>query len=247
MYFTDVGLARPLAHDLVAVPPAGRGVCRICRDLIPPGYAHCRHCRAVRGYADVVVPISLCIRGSALHAALRGYKDGTQQRVRDLHAHRLAALVDDFLDVHEACVAVAAKTRRFDAITVVPSSSPVRDELRPNLRRLAAELATSTSSRHVRLLTATGAAPTTGGFHHRRYLASSDAAGQRILLLEDTWVTGSRAQSAAAALQAAGAVAVAVVAMGRFVNSQHDDNRARLEVLPPWSRDACVLCGNHAT
>ena len=247
MYFTDAGLARPLAHDLVAVPPAGRGVCRVCHDLIPAGYSHCRHCRAVRGHADVVVPISLCIRGSALHAALRGYKDGTQQRVRELHAHRLAALVDEFLDVHEACLAAAVKVPGFNLVTVVPSSSPVRDELRPNLRRLAAGLASTTSSRHLRLLTATGAASTTGGFHHRRYLASPDAAGQRILLLEDTWVTGGRAQSAAVALQAAGAAAVAVVAMGRFVNSQHDDNRARLEVLPPWSRDACVLCGNHAT
>ena len=245
MYFTDAALARPLEHDLVAVPPAGRGVCRVCRDLIPLGYAHCRHCRAVRGHADVVVPISLCIRGSALHAALRGYKDGTQQRVRDLHASRLAALVDEFLDGHERCLAAVAKQRMFDAVTVVPSSSPVRDELRPNLRQLVAELASTTRSRHSRLLMATGAVPATAGFDPRRYLGSPDVAGQRILLLEDTWVTGSRAQSAAAALRAAGAVCIAVLAIGRFVNSQHDDNRTRLEALPPWASDACAVCNTN--
>lgn len=245
MYFTDAALARPLEHDLVAVPPAGRGVCRVCRDLIPRGYTYCRHCRDARA-ADVVVPISLCIRGSALHAALRGYKDGTQQRVRDLHAHRLAALVDEFLDGHERCLAAAARARTFDAVTVVPSSSPVRDELRPNLRRLAAELASTTRSRHRRLLMATGAVPATVGFDRRRYLASPDAAGQQILLLEDTWVTGSRAQSAAAALRAAGAVSVAVVAIGRFVNREHDVNRMRLEVLAPWTRSACAVCSTSA-
>ena len=244
MYFTDAALARPLEHDLVAVPPAGPGVCRVCRDLIPDGYTYCRHCRRTRGNASVVAPISLCVRGSALHAALRGYKDGTQQHVRDLNAQRLARLVDNFLDRHERCLAAAAKVRGFDAVTVVPSSSPVRDELRPNLRRLAAELAATTSERYGRLLTPTGAVPASAGFEPRRYLASPDAAGQRIMLLEDTWVTGSRAQSAAAALRSAGAAVVVVLAIGRFVSRGHDANHARLEVLQPWSRESCALCCN---
>ena len=241
MYFTDAGLACPLAHDLVAVPPAGRGVCRVCRDLIPDGYAHCRHCRRTRGHADVVAPISLCIRGGALHAALRGYNDGTQQRVRDLHLQRLAALLDDFLGAHERCLAKAATTRAFDAVTVVPSSSPVRDALRPSLRRLAAELPT-TRSRYVRLLKASGAVPERDGFDVRRYLASPNAAGQRILLLEDTWVTGGRAQSAAAALRTAGALSIGVVAVGQFVNAAHDDNGTRIGGLAAWSCDSCALC-----
>jgi hypothetical protein len=60
------------------------------------------------------------------------------------------------------------------------------------------------------------------------------------LVLEDTWVTGGRALSAAAALRTAGAVSVAIVAIGRFVNPAHADNHRRLGSLPPWSAHACA-------
>jgi len=43
-------------------------------------------------------------------------------------------------------------------------------------------------------------------------------AGASVLLLDDTWVSGASAQSAAAALKLAGARHVAVVVLGRHVN-----------------------------
>ena len=43
-------------------------------------------------------------------------------------------------------------------------------------------------------------------------------AGASVLLLDDTWVSGASAQSAAAALKLAGARHVAVVVVGRHVN-----------------------------
>jgi len=42
--------------------------------------------------------------------------------------------------------------------------------------------------------------------------------GQDVLVLDDTWVTGSSAQSAAAALKLAGAAGVAIVVLGRHVS-----------------------------
>jgi hypothetical protein len=45
--------------------------------------------------------------------------------------------------------------------------------------------------------------------------ASSQATGKDILVVEDTWVSGASAQSAAAALKLAGARHVAIVVLGR--------------------------------
>lgn len=230
-----------LARGLVAVPPAGPGVCRVCRDLIPIGYATCRHCRTTPAHADAVLPVSVCPAGGTLHGALRAYKDRTQHRAAERHIATLALVLEGFLAAHESCLAAAADAAAFDAIAVVPSSSPVRDELVPALRLLAGERCLATRDRYARLLTATGASAARR-FEPRRYRASSEASGRSVLLLEDTWVTGARAQSAAAALRAAGALTVAIVAIGRYVNPAHADNGTRLAQLPPWSPGACSAC-----
>jgi hypothetical protein len=240
MDVADASTTGRLTEGLVAVPARGRGVCAICRDLIAPGYARCRHCRRINGLADAVVPVSLCLSGGALHAALRGYKDAMTPAARDDHASQLAAILDRFLELHEPCLAQAATVGGFDTVTVVPSSSPVGDELRPALRDLAGERCGATRSRHVRLLAATGAVSPLRGFDERRYVADADAGGRRIVLLEDTWVTGGRALSAAAALRAAGALAVVVVALGRFINADHGENAKRVAKLPRWSPTVCA-------
>ncbi len=51
-----------------------------------------------------------------------------------------------------------------------------------------------------------------------RFEVLSRPAGASVLLLDDTWVSGASAQSAAAALKLAGARHVAVVVLGRHVN-----------------------------
>ncbi|MFM9611544.1 hypothetical protein ACSCBZ_37315 [Streptomyces niveiscabiei] len=43
--------------------------------------------------------------------------------------------------------------------------------------------------------------------------------GENVLLIDDTWTTGNHAQSASAALKAAGAGSVAVVVLGRHSTS----------------------------
>ncbi len=48
--------------------------------------------------------------------------------------------------------------------------------------------------------------------------------GQHILVLDDTWTTGSRAQSAALRLHEAGANYVSVMVMGRWVSPDFGNN-----------------------
>ena len=51
-----------------------------------------------------------------------------------------------------------------------------------------------------------------------RFGAGVALAGASVLLIDDTWVSGASAQSAAVALRAAGAGHVAVVVLGRHVD-----------------------------
>ncbi len=53
----------------------------------------------------------------------------------------------------------------------------------------------------------------------------------RVLLLEDTWTTGARAQSLAHAVKRSGADSVAIVPLGRHVNPKHGPSRQLLDAV----------------
>jgi adenine/guanine phosphoribosyltransferase-like PRPP-binding protein len=76
-----------------------------------------------------------------------------------------------------------------------------------------------------------------------RYVAETSLSGEPVLLIDDTWTTGSSAQSAAATLKAAGAGVVAAVVIGRHVNREWNENDRRLRALPPFDWNRCALCG----
>ena len=61
-----------------------------------------------------------------------------------------------------------------------------------------------------------------------RFQVLARPAGASVLLLDDTWVSGASAQSAAAALKLAGARHVAVIVLGRHVNP---DDAASAQLL----------------
>jgi len=67
--------------------------------------------------------------------------------------------------------------------------------------------------------------------------------GEPVLLVDDTWATGARAQSAAAALKAAGAGPVGVVVIGRWIDAGYRDNDDWLQRVQParWSWQRCCL------
>ncbi|TDE31042.1 phosphoribosyltransferase [Actinomadura sp. 6K520] len=60
------------------------------------------------------------------------------------------------------------------------------------------------------------------------YQTSKEVSGLRILLVDDVYTTGARSQSAASALQLAGATVVGIVAIGRRINPGYNDFSLRL-------------------
>ena len=213
--------------------------CKICRGPVPPGFARCyqcgRHDLLGRGLlADAVVPISYAIRGTAFAGDLWRYK-AWPAPVASARASLLALLLA-FLADHGACVWRRAGMPQPGRLAVVPTGAgrpgphPLLGLVSPYLRLPACPLAIR-PGRQGRDLDLD------------RFRAGPIPAGASVLLLDDTWVSGASAQSAAAALKLAGARQVAVVVLGRHVNPDDPAAAPLLAGLAPARYDpsACAV------
>lgn len=222
-------------------PRPGSGVCEVCFTFTE-GHERCFVCGQQKSALDAVAPISYSLAGGQLHHALAGYK-----RLRGEVARRLqvevAAVLWRFLADHEACVARGVGAATFEVVTTVPSSSRERDERHP-LRRIVGELTRPTRGRYERLLTRSSVEVPERTFDPRKYAVARRLSGESVLLIDDTWTTGSGAQSAAAALREAGAGPVAAVVVGRYVKRGWRENERRLSALAqPFDWSSCAWHG----
>jgi predicted amidophosphoribosyltransferase len=231
-----------LTHELeefMFAPRRGPGVCRRCFNLTD-GYAWCWSCRQGGHRLDAVVPISYSVSGGPLHTMLAAYKREHGPRARAFEI-RLAAVLWRYLELHELCIAHAAAVEHFDLVTTVPSSDRERDDGHP-LHRVVGQWTEPVRDRYRRLLRRTAARSSAREFDMRRFETCHELRGDSVLLVDDTWTTGANAQSAAAALKAGGASAVAAVVIGRYLNGDWQDNRTRLRSLPrPFHWEPCAL------
>ncbi len=251
-------------HLGVCVPPPGAGVCATCRGPARDGAPECWCCRVVSsilgpdaGRCPVVVPVALFRTGDPLHTVLRGYKGAPGVAARRAFASSLVAHLSRFFDGHGPCLARALGTG-WDSVAIVPSSTR-RPADRDRLSRKAPHplspvvAAVPSLSGLARVAVSRGRAraghlaPCADAFK-----AGAEAGGRRVLLLDDTWVTGARARSAAAALDRSGASVPAVVVAGRAVGAvDHAPApgvarwwrwaEARGESLDRWRQASCCL------
>ena len=221
-------------------PRPGPEVCGTCFNFTT-GYERCYACAHGLPWLDALAPISYSVAREQLHHTLASYKRLEGEIARRFTVE-LAAVLWRFLAHHEACVAAAVGVPGFDLVTTVPSSDRARDEHHP-LRTIVGELVGPTRERHERLLLRTEASVPARGFHREKYESIRPLAGEPILLIDDTWTTGANAQSAAAALKAAGSGPVAAVVIGRHLNRKwhHNDRRLR-RIARPFDWGSCVLC-----
>lgn len=204
----------------------------------------CWNCRQYGDAVDTFVPIAYSI-DAGMESMLHRFKDRGVPWLR----RPLASLLTAFLRGHADCIDNDA--RAIGVATAVPSNDPTR------------------SFNHIELLLH----GVSGGFVFNRFAWSLDAvsrdpsvarpkrgelkpsayqvnaaevAGAAVLLLDDTWTSGSSASSTAAALKEAGAEHVTVLTLGRQLNAGNhfgssdkiSDDRHGQE----WNPDECVLC-----
>ena len=235
---TVQSLTEPYGAFLIHPLPVGPGVCATCRAATVDRHIHmqCRACRqpaesAPALIADAVVPVSIAVGHERFATDLWRYKeplDGEEKLVAQL---RLAAVLWRFLTAHEHCVAIAAGAEAFGLVTTVPSTGGRR---RHPFARIVSDLVGVTRERYAELLIADPAVPADRNMHADRYLAldgrhAAEVAGADVLLLDDTWTRGGRAQSAAVTLKKAGAAHVAIVVLGRHFDPRYPANARYLE------------------
>ncbi len=235
-------------------PPAGPASCVVCRGPVRPGYARCYQCglhrRCVAAspaatgpgrdlLADAVVPICYAVKGTDYAAALWRYKawPAPSASARTV----LLALLLAFLNDHGGCVWRCAGMPSPDLLAVVPTGfglpgpHPLLGLVSPYLRLPLIPLAIrpGEQGRDLRV---------------DRFVVGRPAAGASVLLLDDSWVSGASAQSAAAALKLAGAHRVAAVLLGRHINPADPGTgpfAARLTVRP-YDPSSCAVHLNTA-
>jgi hypothetical protein len=203
-------------------------VCAVCCGPAPAPHALCFACRAVAARLGLplapVLPVRLCPLPGPLYRVLMGYKESPVDEARRRFAPVVADLLVSFLAGHGSCAAAAAGGP-IDHVLVVPSTA------RPDGPPLAGLTGLEDGVRawgagarwSPRLLQRVPGVPV----GHMRPDAAAFAAGPgtppgalhatRALLLDDTYVSGARAQSAAAALRRAGARQVVIVPVGRVL------------------------------
>jgi predicted amidophosphoribosyltransferase len=215
-------------------------VCRECFNFTR-GFDRCYACASGERHLSALLPISYSLGCGHLHHVLSDYKRETGLPAARA-VNELAAILTRFLVEHEDCLAGTAGVERFDVVTTVPAGDRARDDWHP-LRLLVERRVPPVRSRFERLLVRSPVTVPARRFDPRRFEVTRRLDGLRVLLIDDTWTTGASAQSAAAALREAGAVAVGAVVAGRHLRRGWQDNDERIRRGAgafDWSR--CAFC-----
>ena len=195
--------------------------CRTCRGPVQAGFARCYQCdlaheRCGGLLADVVAPVAYAVKGGRLASDLWRYKSGMPGAAEA--GTRLAAMLAVYLREHGDQVwRAAGMAAGPELAAIVPSGQG-----RPGPHPLLGMAVSCVDVPIIPLTAAPGAAARARGLADGvavGWLTVGGAvAGADVLLVDDTWVSGASAQSAAVALRAAGARRVALVVIGRHVD-----------------------------
>ena len=186
-----------------------------------------------------MAPVAFAIKGGPHATRLWQYKS---QRVSAGAAARQAmtirALLLVFLRDHGPCLWGTAGARLPTHVAVVPTG-----RARPGPHPLR-----SLVERYLTIPWA-GLVATPGGEQVRDLdpgrFRSTPLPGARVLLIDDTWTTGSSAQSAAMALRAAGAGSVVTVVLGRHLSGAAAEQAGFGPAAMPFRMDTCVVHKDH--
>jgi hypothetical protein len=212
------------------VPGPGPGVCHICRGPASGGRSVCFACRLIARRLGLplapVVPVRLCPLPGPLYTVLLGYKESPVAEARARFGALVRELLGAFLRARTGqleervggplhFVALVPSTHRpgppplglVDGLGVTVATVLPAARLAPDLLRRAAHRGGSPPVSHMRPHPAAFMVPEPD---------RADLIGARVLLLDDTYVSGARSQSAAAALQLAGARPV-IAPVGRVL------------------------------
>jgi predicted amidophosphoribosyltransferase len=209
--------------------PAARLVqaCRICCGPTSRRFAHCFACRAVARLLNLplslVLPAHVCSVPGPLYRVLLGYKESPVDEARAHFSARVGDLFGAFFAHHVGCITTALGGGP-DLVVPVPSSSRPG---RASLERVPGLVEVVHATLGAKARWSPSALQRSGGEigpmrpNPQAFAVPASMRGvvhgSQVVVLDDIYVSGSRAQSAAAALRLSGATTVLIVPLGRLV------------------------------
>jgi predicted amidophosphoribosyltransferase len=230
------------------VPFPGPGVCNVCHGAPGGSFSRCYSCTQTIGQViyglELVVPISLGKKtDSQFYTTLMGYKSRYVSTARDQQRYQMAALYARFLHRHRPHI-VEAAGEDWEVITIVPSSGQREG---PHPLEITLGLSKYLKPQYKGLLKKGTATISHNKADNEGYDTTEDVTEKRVLLIDDTFTTGARVQSAASALALGGATVVAAVVAARIISPDFSDESRELWEQAgeePFSFDTCCLEGN---
>lgn len=232
---------------LTPILPLQAGVCSLCRGW-SPWSDMCEKCRVgsslFDGIGEVpkVLPLALAVPWNALAERLWNYKHSGSVGEQSVYSEDLAGIVARYAYRHLGCLQRAAGIRQFDSVTWVPSGT-AREGAHP-LQRVLSMSGHPFATYAEDLLDATVSGPNDRRFDRRRFRARPSSSGHSVLLVDDTWTSGSSALSAAASLLSAGAPEVAILVLGRWFKPDWSEGHRYLSCATSLGFDvgSCTYC-----
>jgi hypothetical protein len=226
------------------------GTCTVCTG--PAAGSLCSQCRIARkqygtDLADLVVPLAYA-KGrlnpphqSEHHVYRYKRKPPAPRCAQDLQLMMLVAAI-----LHARCLDSVVKP--WSAVTFVPSAD------RPGPAHPCVDLARQVAAQrpeasHVLLDIGPEYAEEPSRVPRcRRFVLDEQhaaaVAGRHVLVVDDTWVSGDKSQSAALALKRAGASAVTVLCAARWLRNDWEDHQAFIQTLnEPYDARRCPVTG----
>lgn len=196
--------------------------CSVCGTPVD-GYERCYRCHLAAntfGIAELVAALAYGIERTQSGVLLRHYKDDVSAEARQQHSRVIFRLLYLGLELHQRCI----ERRIGQAVTsrVTVPSLKGRVGVHPFTAMARAMKAVDDSLALVPAAAATNKRIIDGSQFD--IVPKRSLKGQHVLVLDDTWATGSRAQSAALALRDAGAEHVSVMVLGRWLSQTYGNN-----------------------
>jgi hypothetical protein len=197
--------------------------CSVCGTPVDT-YERCYGCnlhRQMVGVADLVAPLAYAIERTQSGILLRHYKDDVSAEARAQHSHVIRRLVYLGIMKHQNCIDKRVG-KPANARVTVPSLNR-RQGVHPFTA--IAQTMKAVDENRLALVPGPGAIServvSPGRF---TVVPKRSLSGHHILVLDDTWTTGSNTQSAALALREAGADHVSVMVVGRWLSPTFGNN-----------------------
>ena len=195
--------------------------CALCLGPVI-NYRRCSSCHILFGQnlpeplLTAVVPMTSALNPSKWYTWLQTYKTYHPER-GDL----IASLTYEYLRAHR--VPIEAKLGGpISMLTIVPSKKPEFNFQSQPLRRALSRVTPLDEQLYELLHYIPGARIGRSEYRPDAFRRSAiDAGNARVVIIEDTWVTGATALSAAGALYARGAESVLILSMARLINSAY--------------------------